>query len=164
MSITDLNNNTTFDYIPSEIKVNRTTNFKNNLNYSTISRKKNSQIIYGTGVDDYVFNEIKKAKYQGCFDPGSLGNKNIFNDNNNIKITNTENNINKKINSRNGPKIFDKNKKYSNHIHKHDEGKNLLIAKSEIQYPLKFDKYHYLLINKNNINNSNDSVDNYLNI
>ena len=75
MSITDLNNNTTFDYIPSEIKVNRTTNFKNNLNYSTISRKKNSQIIYGTGVDDYVFNEIKKAKYQGCFDPGSLGNK-----------------------------------------------------------------------------------------
>ena len=163
MSITDLNNNTTFDYVPSEIKVNRTTNFKNNLNYSTISRKKNSQIIYGTGVDDYVFNEIKKAKYQGCFDPGSLGNKNIFNDNNNIKITNTENNINKKINSRNAPKIFDKNKKYSNHIHKHDEGKNLLIAKSEIQYPLKFDKYHYLLINKNNINNNNDSVDNYFN-
>ena len=47
-------------------------------------------MIYSTGVDDYMLNEIKKAKYQGCFDPGSIGNKNMFNDSYNYKINTTE--------------------------------------------------------------------------
>ena len=161
MSIVNLNNNKTFDYEPNEIKVNRATNYKNNnLNYSTIARIKKNQIIYGTGVDDYVFNEIKKAKYQGCFDPGSLGNKNIFNDNNNIK---SDRDNNAKLNNSNNPKkTFNKYKKYSSRIHKNDEGKNLLIAKSEIHYPLKFDKYHYLLSNQSQIN-KNDSLEYLIN-
>ena len=150
MSMAEINNNTTFDYPPSDIKVNRTINFQKNYNFSTITRRK-SPIIYSTGVDDYVYNEIKKAKYQGCFDAGSLGNKNIFNDNRNF---NTEGNMNIKSDMNNQNKAFEKNKKYSkyttSHIHRHDEGKNLLIAKSEIQYPLKFYKSNYILGKKNN--------------
>ena len=146
MSLNEINNNTTFDYLPSEIRVNKSINFQNP-NVSTISLSRKSPLIYSTGVDDYVFNEIKKAKYQGCFDPGSLGNKNIFNDTHNYRV-NTETNRKSSL-----KKTYDKNKKYSNitnsHRHKHDEGKNLLIEKSEIQYPLKFDKSTYMLTNNN---------------
>ena len=150
MSLTELNNNTTFDHFPNEIRVNRTINYPNNYNMATISRTRKSPIIYGRGVDDYVTNEIKKAKYQGCFDPGSLGNKNIFIDNRNF---NTEKNINIKSNLNTKNKILDNNR-YSNYsssnIHKHDEGKNLLIEKSVIQYPLKFYKSNFVLSNRNN--------------
>ena len=169
MSFTEINNNNTFDF-PNEIKVNKSSNFYNPKT-STISRMRKSQIIYGTGVDDYVFNEIKKAKYQGCFDPGSLGNKNIFNDNQNFRnIYNQSNQINNKPNLKNiknQKKFFDKNKKYSNYtserIHKHDEGKNLLIEKTEVQYPIKFNKYNYKFIvssSRNNLNRKhNNSIE-----
>ena len=160
MSLTEINNNTTFDYLPSEIKVNKSNIFQNNANASTVSHSRKSPIVYNSGVDDYVFNEIKKAKYQGCFDPGSLGNKNIFNDNHNHRI-NTEESSKTAL-----KKTFDKNKKFSNYANKHtlrhDEGKNLLIEKSEIQYPLKFDKYSYMLYNTiNNCQHSryNKSID-----
>ena len=162
MSITELNNNTTFDYFPNEIRVNRTINYPNNYNMATISRIKKAPIIYGRGVDDYLTNEIKKAKYQGCFDPGSLGNKNIFNDSRNF---NTEKNINNKTNLNNKNKVLDRNR-YSNysssHIHKNDEGKNLLIAKSVVQYPLKFYKSYYALSNKNiNKRRKNKTTEHY---
>ena len=160
MSLTEINNNTTFDYLPSEIRVNKSNIFQNNANASTVSRSRKSPIVYNSGVDDYVFNEIKKAKYQGCFDPGSLGNKNIFNDSHNHRL-NTEENSKTAL-----KKTFDKNKKFPNYSNKHtlrhDEGKNLLIEKSEIQYPLKFDKYSYMLYNTiNNCQNSryNKSID-----
>ena len=154
MNIPDLNINTASDYLPTEINYNKSTNYLYNPNSSSIFLTKNSQIMYGTGVDDYVFNEIKKAKYQGCFDPGSLGNKNIFMDSH--RITKTDSNL--KIHKKNA---FERNKQYSNYtssrIHKHDEGKNLLIAKSEIQYPLKFDKRLYVL-NKNIKTNENNNL------
>ena len=160
MSLTEINNNTTFDYLPSEIKVNKSNIFQNNANASTVSRTRKSPLVYNSGVDDYVFNEIKKAKYQGCFDPGSLGNKNIFNDSQNHRL-NTEENSKTAL-----KKTFDKNKKFynnaNNNVVKHDEGKNLLIEKSEIQYPLKFDKYSYMLYNTiNNCQHSryNKSID-----
>ena len=160
MSLTEINNNTTFDYLPSEIKVNKSNIFQNNANASTVSRTRKSPLVYNSGVDDYVFNEIKKAKYQGCFDPGSLGNKNIFNDSQNHRL-NTEENSKTAL-----KKTFDKNKKFynnaNNNVVRHDEGKNLLIEKSEIQYPLKFDKYSYMLYNTiNNYQHSryNKSID-----
>ena len=165
MSFTEINKNTTFDF-PNEIKVNKSSNYYNPKS-STISRMKKSQIVYGTGVDDYVFNEIKKAKYQGCFDPGSLGNKNIFNDNQNFRnIYSQSNQSNNKPNLNNIKNQKKNFKKYSNYttekIHKHDEGKNLLIEKTEIQYPIKFNKYNYKLIisNRNNYNrNNNNTID-----
>ena len=148
MSITEINN-TTFDYLPTEIKVNRSSYLNNNPNASTISRKKLDSMVYGTGVDDYMLNEIKKAKYQGCFDPGSIGNKNMFNDSYNYKISTIE--TTSKANDL--KKTFDKSKKLiryttSTNLHTHDEGKNLLIAKSETQYPYEFDRRHCVLNKK----------------
>ena len=150
MSVLDLNNNatTTFDYPTSEIKVNRSTFLGYNPNTSTISRRRINELVSETGVDDYVFNEIKKAKYQGCFDPGSLGNKNMFNDSYNNKITSIE----ITSNSNNTKKTLDKNKKNRQktnpNLHRTEDGRNLLIAKTETQYPYKFDKRHYTLNKK----------------
>ena len=108
MSITEAYNNTTFDYVPSQIRVNRITDYNNKVNSSTISRLKQSTSIYGSGIDDYVSNEIKKAKYQGCFDTGSVGNKNIFNDNMNRRnIANSE--INQNFNCTKLQRSFDNN-------------------------------------------------------
>ena len=92
MNITEITDNTIFDYIPSEINYDNPTNFLYNPNTSNL-HKRSQQIIYGSGVDDYVYNEIKKAKYQGCYDPGSLGNKNIFNGAKNAVIF-SESNLN----------------------------------------------------------------------
>ena len=166
MSLNEINDNTTLEYFPTEIRVNKSSYFKNNQNSSTISHSKNIPNIYGYGVDDYVSNEIKKAKYQGCFDPGSLGNKNIFNDshyniNNNRIIFNEENKKSNLI-PKNQKKLLDKNKKYQNNpipnVHKYEEGKNLLIAKTEIHYPLTFDRYNYVLTDSNRRKN-NKSID-----
>ena len=68
MNIPEITDNTTFDYIPVEINYDNPTNFLYNPNTSNL-HKRSQQIIYGSGVDDYVYNEIKKAKYQGCFYP-----------------------------------------------------------------------------------------------
>ena len=158
MSMTELNKDTIIDYFPNEIKVNRTINYPNSYNMSTISRTIKTPIIYGRGVNDYVNKEIKKAKYQGCFDPGSLGNKNIFNDNRNYNI---EKNINIKTNLNNKNIVLTHNNRNSNysssHI-KHDEGKNLLIAKSVIQYPIKFYRGNYVLTTTNINKNKNKSI------
>ena len=159
MSITELNN-TTYDYLPTEIRVNRSSYFNNNPNASTISRKKLDSMVYSTGVDDYMFNEIKKAKYQGCFDPGSIGNKNMFNDSYNYKINPTE--ITSKANDL--KKTLDKTKKLtryttSSHLHRHDEGKNLLIAKSETQYPYEFDRRHCILSKKYHFRKNLNTLD-----
>ena len=125
MNKPELNDNTTFDYIPSEINFNKSTNFRYNPNTFAF-KTRNPQIIDGSGVDDYVYNEIKKAKYQGCFDPGSLGNKNIFmdNQNNRNKVLFSEPNSNNNLNK----KTFEKNLRYhknktTSHIHKYDDGK-----------------------------------------
>ena len=156
MSIT---NNTTFDRLPTEIRVNRSSYFNNNPNASTISRQKLDSMIYSTGVDDYMFNEIKKAKYQGCFDPGSIGNKNMFNDSYNYKINTTETSSN----TNDLKKTHDKAKKIirttSTNLHRHDEGKNLLIAKSETQYPYEFDRRHCVLSKKYNFRKNLKNLD-----
>ena len=162
MSITELNK-TTYDYLPTEIRVNRSSFLNNNPNALTISRKKLDSMVYGTGVDDYMFNEIKKAKYQGCFDPGSIGNKNMFNDSYNYKINTTETTSK----THNLKKTFDKTKKLtryttSTNLHSHDEGKNLLIAKSETQYPYEFDRRHYVLNKKYNFRQNLNTLDYYL--
>ena len=98
--------------------------FKNNT--IKIPKRHKSPVIYDVGVNNYVFNEIKKAKYQGAFDPGSLGNKNIFIDSNR-----TNNKNNSGINQQ-------KVKKNNIQYNKLGEGKNLLIIKSETQYPLNY--------------------------
>ena len=145
-------NNTTFDHLPNEIRVNRSSYFNNNPNASKISRQKLDSMISGTGVDDYLLNEIKKAKYQGCFDPGSIGNKNMFNDSYNYKINTTETtSITNDL-----KKILDKTKKKLIHytsstsLHRHDEGKNLLISKRETLYPYEFGRHHGVLSKKYN--------------
>ena len=156
MSLTELNNNTTFDHFPNEIRVNRSINVPNKYNMTTFSNTRKTPIIYGRGVDDYVTNEIKKAKYQGCFDPGSLGNKNIFNDNTNLNI---EKNINLKTKLNNQNKVLDQNYRYSNftssssRIQKYDEGKDLLIAKFSTNGKDKKEKY---FLEKENIKNQNN--------
>ena len=159
MSITEINNST-YDYLPTEIKVNRSSFLNNNPNASTISRKKLDSMVYGTGVDDYMLNEIKKAKYQGCFDPGSIGNKNMFNDSYNFKINTTE--TTSKANDL--KQNFGKNKKIiryttSSNLHSNDEGRNLLIAKSETQYPYEFDRRHRTLNKKYNFRKNLNTLD-----
>ena len=141
MSKSKLNNNIAFENFPNETKINKSSILQYNQNTFKTSRVKYSQIIKGIEVDDYVLNEIKKAKYQGRFDPGSLGNKNIFTDSrNNID----DSNIQKKKLAKNNT---------TSHLHPFEEGKNLLIAKSEVQYPLKFGKNNRVLNNvSNNIN------------
>ena len=101
-------------------------NNKYQMNTLIIPRRHKSPVIYDLGVNNYVFNEIKKAKYQGAFDPGSIGNKNIFLDSNK-----TNNKNNSGINQQ-------KSKKNKVHYNKVGEGKNLLIIKSETQYPLNY--------------------------
>ena len=117
-------------------------------------------MVYGTGVDDYMFNEIKKAKYQGCFDPGSVGNKNMFNDSYNYKI-NTTVTTSKTSDLK---KTLDKTKKLSRYttssnLHSYDEGKNLLIAKSETKYPYEFDRRHCVLSKKYNFRKNLNNLD-----
>lgn len=46
--------------------------------------------------------------------------------------------------------------------YKHDEGRNLLIAKSEILYPLKFDRHHFVLSKKNRKRRTTNSINNYV--
>ena len=92
----------------------------------TIPKRTKSPIVYDAGIDNYFVNEIKKAKYQGVFDPGSLGNKNIFLDSNKSNNKNSGINVQKKVR---------KNNVYYNKL---GEGKNLLIIKSETQYPINY--------------------------
>ena len=99
---------------------------KYNVNTMTLPKRTKSPIIYDAGIDNYFVNEIKKAKYQGAFDPTRLGNKNIFLDSNKSNKQNSENNIQKKLR---------KNNIYYNRL---GDGKNLLIIKSETQYPINY--------------------------
>ena len=81
MSDHNYNLNNSYDYFQS---LNEQNNEKRryDINTMTIPKRTKSPIVYDAGIDNYFVNEIKKAKYQGVFDPGSLGNKNIFLDSN----------------------------------------------------------------------------------
>ena len=136
MSIPNMNKYLTFEYIPSESKINKSSILGYNPNTSKSSRTQIFQVVKDSDVDDYVFNEIKKAKYQGFFDPGSLGNKNIFVDK-----------INRLDNLKFRKKKFIKNNT-NFHLHKYDEGKHLLISKSEVQYPLNYGSSNNIINNK----------------
>ena len=138
MSIPNMNKYLTFEYIPSESKINKSSVLGYNPNASISSRTQQFQVVKDSDVDDYVFNEIKKAKYQGFFDPGSFGNKNIFVD----KINRLDNlKFHKK-------KFIKSNNNTNSHLHKYDEGKHLLITKSEVQYPLNFESSNNIINNK----------------
>ena len=120
------NLNNSFDYYQG---MNEQYNEKKryNLNTMALPKRTKSPTIYEAGIDNYFANEIKKAKYQGVFDPTSLGNKNIFLDSNKSNNKNSENNIQKKVR---------KNNIYYNRL---GDGKNLLIVKTETQYPLNYE-------------------------
>ena len=66
----DYNLNNSFEY--NQNKVNQNTIENNKYEFNTMKRQK-SPVIYDIGMDNYVFNEIQKAKYQGVFDPTSFG-------------------------------------------------------------------------------------------
>ena len=157
MSLTEFNNKKVLYHPQTGIKVNKSKYFGYNESASSIFRKKLNEVIFGRGVDDYVLNEFKKAKYQGSFDPWSLGNKNMFNDSDNHNISSA----NTTIKSKNFIKTFDKNKTFN--INKYDEGKNLLICKTETQYPYEFDKFHYKLNEKSNFKIKNNKLLEYYN-
>ena len=126
MSDYDYNLNNSFDNF--QISHNEQNKEKNrNVNTMTIPKRYKSPVIYDLGVDNYVINEIKKAKYQGAFDPGSVGNKNIFLDGS------RSNNKNSGYNNQ------QKSKKNKIHYNRLGDGKNLLIIKSETQYPINYD-------------------------
>jgi len=119
------------------------------INTVGIPKRYKSPIIYDAGVDNYVFNEIKKAKYQGVFDPGSLGNKNIFMDSN-------------KTNNKNSGYNEKKLRKNKAHYNKIGEGKNLLILKSETKYPLNYVS-HTLRTDMNNYPKQGKNIYNFNN-
>ena len=126
MSNYDYNINNSFNNhqnIPNEPVIEGN---KYDINTMTIPKRHKTQVTYEIGMDNYVFNEIKKAKYQGAFDPGSLGNKNIFVD---------SNKINKNYS---GYGNQQKLRKSITQYNRYGEGKNLLIIKSETKYPLNF--------------------------
>ena len=135
MSENDYNLNNSFDYYQNVMNQPFKRNKTYNINTEAIPKRYKSPVIYDVGVDNYVFNEIKKAKYQGAFDPGSLGNKNIFLDSN--KTYNKNSGYNQQ-----------KMKKKANY-NRLGEGKNLLILKSETQYPIN---YGYNTVNQD-VNN-----------
>ena len=126
MSAYDYNLNNSFDFYNNTMSVQRPAKKKYNINTMTLPKREKSPPIYDIGVDNYVINEIKKAKYQGIFDPGSFGNKNIFLDSTRANNRNSIRNNQQKMN------------KNSIHYNRGGEGKNLLILKSEIQYPLTY--------------------------
>ena len=159
MSINEKKRNATFYYFPPEIKIKN--NLYKNQNISTISRMIKPATIYCPQVDDYiwtaVFKETKKTQYKSTIDLENTGNKNIFTEN--TKVNNIKSNLKNKI-----KKTFEKNKKYTNitsSIHHKDEGKNLLIEKTEIQYPLKSEKNKYILNSKNKFYKINNNLENY---
>ena len=80
-------------------------------------------------INNFYIQEINKAKYQGFFDPGSDTNKNIYIDNS-ILINNSQISPSKKNNLFKSPDISNRKLLIEN------EGKNLLISKSESKYPL----------------------------
>ena len=135
MSENDYNLNNSFDNYQNVMNQPFKRNKTYNINTEAIPKRYKSPVIYDVGVDNYVFNEIKKAKYQGAFDPGSLGNKNIFLDSN--KTYNKNSGYNQQ-----------KMKKKANY-NRLGEGKNLLILKSETQYPIN---YGYNTVNQD-VNN-----------
>ena len=100
---------------------------KYNVNTMTLPKRTKSPIIYDAGIDNYFVNEIKKAKYQGAFDPTRLGNKNIFLDSNKSNKQNSENNIQKKLR---------KNNIYYNRL---GDGKNLLVDEQYIEQEITVD-------------------------
>ena len=124
MSDQNYNLNNSFDYYQG---MNEQFNEKKkyNVNTMTLPKRTKSPLIYDAGIDNYFVNEIKKAKYQGAFDPTRPGNKNIFLDSNKSNKY-SENNIQKKVRKKNI---------YYNRL---GDGKNLLIIKSETQYPINY--------------------------
>ena len=152
MSINEKKRNSTYYYFPPEITIKD--KFHKNQN---ISRMRKPAIIYCSGVDDYILKQMKKSKYQGSIDLDSLRNHNIFNDN--TIINNVKSNLKNEIIT------FEKNKNIINYVtssmHYKDEGKNLLIDKTEIQYPLKYEKGQNILKNKKKLNKSNNNSINY---
>ena len=96
MSEHNYNLNNSYDYYQS---LNEPNNEKRryDINTMTIPKRTKSPIVYDAGIDNYFVNEIKKAKYQGVFDPGSLGNKNIFLDSNKSNNKNIGINVQKKV-------------------------------------------------------------------
>ena len=147
MSDFDYNLNNSFDNYQNELYQNNIKNNKYNFNTMTIPNRQKSPVNYDIGVDNYVFHEIQKAKYQGVFDPTSLGNKNIFIDSSRKFIKNSDSNNQQKI-------------RKSIRYNKGGDGKNLLIIKSEIKYPLDF-KYNTNTIDMNYYSRNNKDILNY---
>ena len=100
MSAYDYNLNNSFDFYNNTMSVQRPAKKKYNINTMTLPKREKSPPIYDIGVDNYVINEIKKAKYQGIFDPGSFGNKNIFLDSTRANNRNSIRNNQQKMNKR----------------------------------------------------------------
>ena len=147
MSENDYNLNNSFDNYQNMMNEPFKRNKTYNVNTEAIPKRYKSPVIYDVGVDNYVFNEIKKAKYQGAFDPGSLGNKNIFLDSNK---TNKNSGYNQQ-----------KMKKKANY-NRVGEGKNLLILKSETQYPINYG-YNPLTQDMNNEQRQGKNIYNFNN-
>ena len=147
MSENDYNLNNSFDNYQNMMNEPFKRNKTYNVNTEAIPKRYKSPVIYDVGVDNYVFNEIKKAKYQGAFDPGSLGNKNIFLDSNK---TNKNSGYNQQ-----------KMKKKANY-NRVGEGKNLLILKSETQYPINYG-YNTLTQDMNNEQRQGKNIYNFNN-
>ena len=126
MSEHNYNLNNSYDYYQSLNEPNSNEKRRYDINTMTIPKRTKSPIVYDAGIDNYFVNEIKKAKYQGVFDPGSLGNKNIFLDSNKSNNKNPGINVQKKAR---------KNNIYYNRL---GEGKNLLIIKNETLYPINY--------------------------
>ena len=101
-------------------------------NYNLLKTCSNAQKNFRyseNGINDYYIQELKKAKYQGFFDPESYANKNIFIDNS-ILINESQISPNKKDHLFKSQDITNKKLLIEN------EGKNLLIFESESKYPL----------------------------
>ena len=144
MSDFDYNLNNSFEY--NQNKVNQNTIENNKYEFNTMKRQK-SPVIYDIGMDNYVFNEIQKAKYQGVFDPTSFGNKNIFMDSN------------RRINKHSESNNLQKERK-SIKYNRAGDGKNLLIIKSETINPVNY-KYNTVTTEMDYHSSKNINISNY---
>ena len=95
----------------------------------TFSPPQNNLRYSEKGISNFYIQELKKAKYQGFFDPGSYAKKNIFIDNS-ILINDSQISQTKKDYLFKSPELSYKKLLIEN------GDKNLLISESESKYPL----------------------------
>ena len=97
--------------------------------YSLSNNRQNYLRYSGNEINDLCIQEVKRAKYQGFFDPGSYSNKNIFIDNsiliNYCQTTPTKNNKSFKSENSSNKKLLIEN-----------EGKNIFVLETETKNPL----------------------------